>query len=173
MLSTKRLRIECVREVQPDTDEDGNPLPGQQAAGNHFGAEPIGGCAGTGRYGDRRYRHGGDGWEDPNKPRQIEIKFDLPQGDDTVHVQTFVDGKETGYGDPDLPDSRPQAERRCKVEIYIDGQLYKSYDVNLTTAPGNHRPAGSGRVPFPRKNTPMKSGTTDTSSRRRTTTNNR
>ena len=48
--------------------------------------------------------------------------------------------KETGYGDPTSPDSRPgppsRAVRGCKVEIYIDGQLYKSYDVNLTTAQG-------------------------------------
>lgn len=79
---------------------------------------------------------GGDGWEDPNKPRQIEIKFDLPQGDDTVHVQTFVDGKETGYGDPDLSrqstwTTKPSGKGDAKVEIYIDGQLYKSYDVNF------------------------------------------
>ena len=40
LLSTKRLRIECVREVQPDTDEDGNPLPGQQAAGTILEQSP-------------------------------------------------------------------------------------------------------------------------------------
>ena len=45
---------------------------------------------------------GGDGWEDPNQPIQVEIPFDLPEGDGVVHVQTFVDGAETGYGDPDL-----------------------------------------------------------------------
>ena len=136
MLSTKRLRIECVREVQPDTDEDGNPLPGQQAAGtileqspSEDALVPAGTVIGV-------TVMGGDGWEDPNKPRQIEIKFDLPQGDDTVHVQTFVDGKETGYGDPDLSrqstwTTKPSGKGDAKVEIYIDGQLYKSYDVNF------------------------------------------
>lgn len=136
LLSTKRLRIECVREVQPDTDEDGNPLLGQQAAGtileqspSEDALVPAGTVIGI-------TVMGGDGWEDPNKPRQIEIKFDLPQGDDTVHVQTFVDGKETGYGDPDLSrqstwTTKPSGKGDAKVEIYIDGQLYKSYDVNF------------------------------------------
>ena len=79
---------------------------------------------------------GGEGWEDPNKPIQVEIQFDLPQGDGVVHVQTYVDGVETGYGDPDLSrqstwTTRPSGRGDAKVEIYIDGELYKTFDVNF------------------------------------------
>jgi hypothetical protein len=53
-----------------------------------------------------------------------------------VHVQTFVDGTETGYGDPDLSrqstwTTRPSGRGDAKVEIYIDGELYKTFDVNF------------------------------------------
>ena len=79
---------------------------------------------------------GGDGWEDPNKPKQIKITFDLPEGSGKVHVQTFVDGKETGYGDPNLSKqttwtTKPSGRGDAKVEIYIDSELYRSYDVNF------------------------------------------
>ena len=93
--------IELVEEVQPETDEDGNVIAGQQAGGTILSQSPTE---------THRFRPnvinvtvmGGDGWEDPNQPIQIEIPFDLPEGDGVVHVQTFVDGTETGYGDPDL-----------------------------------------------------------------------
>lgn len=136
LLSTKRLRIECIEEVEPETDSRGNPLPGQEAAGtileqspNEDGLVPAGTVV-------QVKVMGGDGWEDPNKPKQIKITFDLPEGSGKVHVQTFVDGKETGYGDPNLSKqttwtTKPSGRGDAKVEIYIDGELYRSYDVNF------------------------------------------
>lgn len=136
LLSTKRLRIECIEEVEPETDSRGNPLPGQEAAGtileqspNEDGLVPAGTVV-------QVKVMGGDGWEDPNKPKQIKITFDLPEGSGKVHVQTFVDGKETGYGDPNLSKqttwtTKPSGRGDAKVEIYIDSELYRSYDVNF------------------------------------------
>lgn len=136
LLSTKRLRIECIEEVEPETDSRGNLLPGQEAAGtileqspNEDGLVPAGTVV-------QVKVMGGDGWEDPNKPKQIKITFDLPEGSGKVHVQTFVDGKETGYGDPNLSKqttwtTKPSGRGDAKVEIYIDSELYRSYDVNF------------------------------------------
>ena len=136
LLTTRRLRIELAEEVQPETDEDGNILPGQQAAGTILSQSPTEDTQVPAGTVINVTVMGGDGWEDPNKPIQIEITFDLPEGDEVVHVQTFVDGTETGYGDPDLSrqstwTTRPSGRGDAKVEIYIDGQLYKTFDVNF------------------------------------------
>ena len=47
-----------------------------------------------------------------------------------------MDGKETGYGDPDLSrqstwTTKPSGKGDAKVEIYIDGTVYRTYDVNF------------------------------------------
>ena len=133
LLSTKRLRIECVEEVDPESDPTNTAAAGTilEQTPSEDALVPAGTVI-------QVTVMGGDGWEDPNKPRQVEIKFDLPQGDGTVHVQTFVDGTETGYGDPDLSKqstwtTRPTGKGDGKVEIYIDGELYLTYDVNFDT----------------------------------------
>ena len=41
LLTTRRLRIELVEEVQPETDEDGNVIAGQQAAGTILSQSPT------------------------------------------------------------------------------------------------------------------------------------
>ena len=133
LLSTKRLRIECVEEVDPESDPTNT-----EAAGTILEQTPSEDALVPAGTVIQVTVMGGDGWEDPNKPRQVEIKFDLPQGDGTVHVQTFVDGTETGYGDPDLSKqstwtTRPTGKGDGKVEIYIDGELYLTYDVNFDT----------------------------------------
>lgn len=136
LLSTKRLRIECVEEVEPETDEDGDPIPGSQPAGTILEQSPSEDAMVPAGTVIKVKVMGGDGWEDPNKPKQVEIKFELPEGDGRVHVQTFVDGKETGYGDPDLSrqstwTTKPSGKGDAKVEIYIDGNVYRTYDVNF------------------------------------------
>lgn len=136
LLSTKRLRIECVEEVEPETDEDGDPIPGSQPAGTILEQSPSEDAMVPAGTVIKVKVMGGDGWEDPNKPKQVEIKFELPEGDGRVHVQTFVDGKETGYGDPDLSrqstwTTKPSGKGDAKVEIYIDGSVYRTYDVNF------------------------------------------
>ncbi len=136
LLTTRRLRIELVEEVQPETDEDGNVIAGQQAAGTILSQSPTEDTQVPAGTVINVTVMGGDGWEDPNQPIQIEIPFDLPQGDGVVHVQTYVDGVETGYGDPDLSKqstwtTRPTGRGDSKVEIYIDGELYKTFDVNF------------------------------------------
>ena len=136
LLTTRRLRIELVEEVQPETDEDGNVIAGQQAAGTILSQSPTEDTQVPAGTVINVTVMGGDGWEDPNQPIQIEIPFDLPEGDGVVHVQTFVDGTETGYGDPDLSrqstwTTRPSGRGDAKVEIYIDGELYKTFDVNF------------------------------------------
>lgn len=136
LLSTKRLRIECVEEIEPETDEDGHPIPGSQPAGTILEQSPSEDAMVPAGTVIKVKVMGGDGWEDPNKPKQVEIKFELPEGEDRVHVQTFVDGKETGYGDPDLSrqstwTTKPSGKGDAKVEIYIDGTVYRTYDVNF------------------------------------------
>ena len=136
LLTTRRLRIELVEEVQPETDEDGNVIAGQQAAGTILSQSPTEDTQVPAGTVINVTVMGGEGWEDPNKPIQVEIQFDLPQGDGVVHVQTYVDGVETGYGDPDLSrqstwTTRPSGRGDAKVEIYIDGELYKTFDVNF------------------------------------------
>lgn len=136
LLSTKRLRIECVEEIEPETDEDGHPIPGSQPAGTILEQNPREDAMVPAGTVIKVKVMGGDGWEDPNKPKQVEIKFELPEGEDRVHVQTFVDGKETGYGDPDLSrqstwTTKPSGKGDAKVEIYIDGTVYRTYDVNF------------------------------------------
>ena len=136
LLSTRRLRIEVTKEVEPETDEDGNNLPGQEAAGTILEQSPTEDTQVPAGTVINVTVMGGEGWEDPNKPIQVEIQFDLPQGDGVVHVQTYVDGVETGYGDPDLSKqstwtTRPTGRGDSKVEIYIDGELYKTFDVNF------------------------------------------
>ena len=136
LLTTRRLRIELVEEVQPETDEDGNVIAGQQAAGTILSQSPTEDTQVPAGTVINVTVMGGEGWEDPNKPIQVEIQFDLPQGDGVVHVQTYVDGVETGYGDPDLSKqstwtTRPTGRGDSKVEIYIDGELYKTFDVNF------------------------------------------
>lgn len=138
LLSTRRLRIECVEEVQPQTDEDGKTVAGQVAAGTILEQSPNEDALVPAGTVINVKVMGGEGWEDPNKPRQVEISFDLPEGDGKVHVQTYVDGKETGYGDPDLSKqstwtTKPTGKGDSKVEIYIDGELYLTYDVNFDT----------------------------------------
>lgn len=138
LLSTRRLRIECVEEVQPQTDEDGKTIAGQVAAGTILEQSPNEDALVPAGTVINVKVMGGEGWEDPNKPRQVEISFDLPEGDGKVHVQTYVDGKETGYGDPDLSKqstwtTKPTGKGDSKVEIYIDGELYLTYDVNFDT----------------------------------------
>lgn len=136
LLSTKRLRIECVEEIEPETDEDGHPIPGSQPAGTILEQSPSEDAMVPAGTVIKVKVMGGDGWEDPNKPKQVEIKFELPEGEDRAHVQTFVDGKETGYGDPDLSrqstwTTKPSGKGDAKVEIYIDGTVYRTYDVNF------------------------------------------
>ena len=129
LLTTRRLRIELVEEVQPETDEDGNVIAGQQAAGTILSQSPTEDTQVPAGTVINVTVMGGDGWEDPNQPIQVEIPFDLPEGDGVVHVQTFVDGAETGYGDPDLsravhldhPPDRPR--RRQGGDLYRRGAL--------------------------------------------------
>ncbi len=136
LLSTKRLRIECIEEVKPQTDEDNNPIPGSQAPGTILEQSPSEDALVPAGTVIKVKVMGGNGWEDPNKPKQVKISFDLPRGSGRVHVQTFVDGKETGYGDPDLSrqstwTTKPSGKGDAKVEIRIDGKTYLTYDVNF------------------------------------------
>lgn len=138
LLTTRRLRIECVAEEEPKTDEDGNIVAGSAQPGTILEQSPNEDALVPAGTVIKVKVMGGDGWEDPNKPRQIKITFDLPEGDGKVHIQTFVDGKETGYGDPDLSrqttwTTKPTGKGDAKVQIYIDEILYKSYDVNFDT----------------------------------------
>ena len=80
LLSTRRLRIECVEEVQPQTDEDGKTIAGQVAAGTILEQSPNEDALVPAGTVINVKVMGGEGWEDPNKPRQVEISFDLPEG---------------------------------------------------------------------------------------------
>ena len=58
------------------------------------------------------------------------------QGGQAVRLVQGEAGTETGYGDPDLSrqstwTTRPSGRGDAKVEIYIDGELYKTFDVNF------------------------------------------
>ena len=125
LLTTRRLRIELVEEVQPETDEDGNVSPDSRRRAPSSPRSPTEDTQVPAGTVINVTVMGGEGWEDPNKPIQVEIQFDLPQGDGVVHVQTYVDGVETGYGDPDLSkqstwDHPPNRPRR-----FQGGDLYR------------------------------------------------
>lgn len=138
LLATKRLRIECVEEEMPLTDRDDNPLPGQEAPGTILEQTPSEDALVPPGTVIKVKVMGGNGWQDPNKPKQVKISFDLPGGSGKVHVQTLVDGKETGYGDPNLSKqstwtTKPAGKGEAKVQILIEGEVYKTFDVNFDT----------------------------------------
>ena len=171
LLSTKRLRIECVREVQPDTDEDGNPLPGQQAAGTILEQSPsedalVPSWAAT----VGRTRTSQDRLRLNSTCRRATIRYTS---------RPLWMARKPATATRTSPDSRPGPPSRAvrgmqRWKFISTVSCTRVMMSTLTTAPRWKPP--TCRVwesPFPRKNMPMKSGTTDTSSRRRTTTNNR
>lgn len=132
LLTTYRLRIECVDEIDQEDDDKGRQ-PGTivSQSPNADALVPAGTTINV-------VVVGGEGWEDPNKKRPIEIVFDLPQGrEDRVHLQTVLNGEVVREGNP--PPSQttwkttPEGKGEGKIQILIDGEVYKTYDVNFDT----------------------------------------
>lgn len=130
LVTTFRLRIECVEEVVPSADDT-------RAPGTIVKQDPAAASKVTPNSIIKVSVIAGDGWEDPNKKQKITIEFDLPEIEEGAHIQTELDGTIVKEGFPKVSQktwkTEPQGKGEGKIVIYLDGNVYKTFDVNFDT----------------------------------------
>lgn len=130
LITTFKLRIECVEEVIPSADDT-------RAPGTIIKQDPAAGSKVPSGTTVKVSVISGEGWEDPNKKRKVTIVFDLPEMEEQVHIQTAVDGVIVKEGNPKPTQktwkTEPEGKGESKITIFIDNNVYKTFDVNFDT----------------------------------------
>ena len=131
LLTTSKLRIEAIEELDEDDPEARGKQPGTIVSQSPSADSkvPSGSVVSV-------VVVGGDNWQDPNQKRQVEITFDLPEDrEEEIYIETELDGVVVKNGKPSSRQetwtTRPEGRGEGKVRILLNGEVYRTYDVNF------------------------------------------
>ena len=131
LLTTSKLRIEAIEELDEDDPEARGKQPGTivSQSPSADSKAPSGSVVSV-------VVVGGDNWQDPNQKRQVEITFDLPEDrEEEIYIETELDGVVVKNGKPSSRQetwtTRPEGRGEGKVRILLNGEVYRTYDVNF------------------------------------------
>ena len=131
LLTTSKLRIEAIEELDKDDPEARGKQPGTIVSQSPSADSkvPSGSVVSV-------VVVGGDNWQDPNQKRQVEITFDLPEDrEEEIYIETELDGVVVKNGKPSSRQetwtTRPEGRGEGKVRILLNGEVYRTYDVNF------------------------------------------
>ena len=131
LLTTSKLRIEAIKELDEDDPEARGKQPGTIVSQSPSADSkvPSGSVVSV-------VVVGGDNWQDPNQKRQVEITFDLPEDrEEEIYIETELDGVVVKNGKPSSRQetwtTRPEGRGEGKVRILLNGEVYRTYDVNF------------------------------------------